>query len=472
MASDPTPPLPSAAPLLSDYIRRPRRLGVLFKMLGIGLLILLLHIPLVMTSGVLEERRGYKDQAAEEIAAVWGRRQLVVGPVLMVPYTYQGLVTRQRVVGDKVVQVREPESIAARAYFLPETLTVDGDIDPDVRRRGIYESIVYLGGLTLTGEFRPDFSALNVTAERIDWARAQVLLSVADLRGVRSLSPWPGGDDAPGAAFEASEIDGLPLAAKVGNAGDATPLSFRLELALQGSDRLEIAPVGKTTRVTLRSSWADPSFVGSFLPVRRDISADGFTATWETAHFSRGFAQQWTDQSTTVENVLGSIRDAGFGVGLYLPVDAYRLVERAQKYGVLFFVLIFAVFFLFETVAQLRIHPLQYALAGAALCLFFLGFLALSEIVAPRWAYLTAAGACTLLVTLYGLTFLRTGRRALVIGGELAATYAYLYFVLQAQDYALVAGAAALFVALALVMYCTRAINWYQTDVPPRAERV
>ena len=53
-----------------------------------------------------------------------------------------------------------------------------------------------------------------------------------------------------------------------------------------------------------------------------------------------------------------------------------------------------------------------------------------------------------------------------MIGGGLGATYGYLYFVLQSQDYALVAGTVALFAALALVMFCTRGINWYTLDLP------
>ena len=53
----------------------------------------------------------------------------------------------------------------------------------------------------------------------------------------------------------------------------------------------------------------------------------------------------------------------------------------------LFFVLIFAVFFLFEITSELRIHPLQYAMVGTALSLFFLGILALSEFWTTAAAY-------------------------------------------------------------------------------------
>jgi inner membrane protein len=104
-------------------------------------------------------------------------------------------------------------------------------------------------------------------------------------------------------------------------------------------------------------------------------------------------------------------------------------------------------------------------MVGAALCLFFLGFLALSEFWPVAPAYGVAAGACTLLVTVYSWNFLHTGRRTLVIGGGLSATYGYLYFVLKSQDYALLAGTLALFATLALVMFCTRRINWYELEL-------
>ena len=129
-----------------------------------------------------------------------------------------------------------------------------------------------------------------------------------------------------------------------------------------------------------------------------------------------------------------------------------------------------AVFFLVEVTAGLRIHPLQYALVGAALCLFFLGFLALAEFVPVALAYAVSAGACTVLIAGYAWSFLRTGGRTATIGGGLAATYGYLYYVLQSQDFALLAGTFALFLMLATVMFVTRRVDWYAPAAePPRS---
>jgi inner membrane protein len=444
-----------------------RRLAVFLKIGFICLLIAFLHIPLGMTHGVLRERRAYQQQATDEIAAIWGHSQLVTGPVLAVPYTFRQSVVRPKVVNGKKEDVEEMVSTYATAYFLPEVLKVRGQIDPEVRRRGIYDTVVYSTKLKLEGSFQPDFGAAGIGVERIIWENARVLFGVSDLRGIRGVSPVSI-NGAPGAPFEAADIQGepLPLAAKIPGAAAGTKLEFSFEAALQGSERLDLVPVGKMTQVALTSSWGDPSFGGAYLPAKRDVGPAGFSAEWETSHFSRGFGQSWQSRGADAGEMPKRFAAAAFGVRFAQPVDGYSMAERAQKYGVLFFVLVFAVFFLFEVTAPaLRIHPLQYAMVGAALALFFLGFLALSEFWSTAAAYGAAAGACTLLVSLYAWSFLQTGWRTLVVTGGLGATYGYLYFVLQSQDYALVAGTAALFGALALVMFCTRRINWYSLEM-------
>ena len=444
-----------------------RRLSLFIKIGGIALLIIALHIPLALMNGVLTERQNYQAQATDEIAGIWGRRQLVTGPVLAIPYAYRTQVIRSRVVNGRAVQVEETDLATAVAYFLPETLIVTGVVAPEVRHRGIYDTVVYSTKLKLAGQFQPDFGIAGIEADQVDWAKARVLMGVTDLHGIRTVNALKlaDGNEAPFEASDAGANAFLPLGAKV-SATAGTKMEFTLEMALQGSERLEIAPVGKITSATLQSSWPDPSFIGASLPAVRQVSGEGFKAEWQTSHFSRGFPQSWTSRLTKSDEMSQRIGAASFGVRFAQPVAGYNMAGRAQKYGVLFFVLVFAVFFLFEVTAGLKIHPLQYLLVGVGLCLFFLGFLALSEFWSTGLAYAVASSACTLLVSLYAWSFLRTGWRTLVIFGGLGATYGYLYFVLKSQDYALIAGTAALFGALALVMFCTRRINWYELDLP------
>ena len=151
------------------------------------------------------------------------------------------------------------------------------------------------------------------------------------------------------------------------------------------------------------------------------------------------------------------------------PVYAETRIEPGVARGkvllaaaILFIVLLFTGFFLFETLAQLRIHTLQYLLVGAALCIFYLSLLALSELLPFGYAYLASAGSAAALVTGYSAAVLGSRLRALVIALELALIYGFLYITLQLQDYALAFGSAGLFAALAVVMYTTRRVNWYE----------
>ena len=114
--------------------------------------------------------------------------------------------------------------------------------------------------------------------------------------------------------------------------------------------------------------------------------------------------------------------------------------------------------------ARVRIHPVQYTLVGAALVLFFLLLLALSEVMSFGAAYATGAAACAALITLYSARALRSMSRALVVTGELAAIYGLLYIILRQQDYALLFGAGGLFLMLAIVMFATRNVDWYGRD--------
>ena len=149
--------------------------------------------------------------------------------------------------------------------------------------------------------------------------------------------------------------------------------------------------------------------------------------------------------------------------------EAYRIVERAMKYDALVAALVFTSFFLFEALCKLRLHAVHYGLVGAALCLFYLALLALGEFVGPDWAYLGAAVASSLLIVLYSAAILRSRGRAGVIAALLGGVYGMLYLVLRLENFALLAGTATLFAALAAVMFFTRNVDWDGDTVGTRS---
>jgi inner membrane protein involved in colicin E2 resistance len=144
--------------------------------------------------------------------------------------------------------------------------------------------------------------------------------------------------------------------------------------------------------------------------------------------------------------------------------EGYRMVERALKHSMLVLTLVFTAFFLFETLAGLRLHAVHYGLVGAALSLFYLALLALGEVLPPGQAYVGAAVASSLLIVAYCASILRSYARAGLIAALLAAEYGVLYIVLRMEDYALLAGTASLFVVLAALMFFTRHVDWYDQE--------
>jgi inner membrane protein len=436
----------------------------MFKLAFVGALALLLLIPLAMVRSLLCERRARRAEAIANITSSWGDSQTLIGPVLVIPYRVPVKTQRERLVEGRYKTVEELTWTTQQACFLPTNLAVEGTLDPSVLHRGIYEAAVYRGSLALTGTFAPpDFSEWKVDPTNVLWEDASVLLSVSAPRGIAEALTLRLGDAtlplSPGPAL-ASFSNPLRARLPPGALDPAKPAAFALDVTLNGSDALRLAPVGMQTQVTLASTWADPSFQGAFLPAQREVTPAGFKARWQVSYYGRGFPQSWT--SAEALNAAEGLARNTFGVSLVTPVDGYRLVERAMKYGVLFIVLLFTGFFLFETLARLRIHPLQYLLVGAALCIFYLSLLALSELLPFGRAYLAAAGAAAALVTGYSAAVLGSRLRALAIGLELALIYGFLYITLQLQDYALVFGSAGLFAALATVMFTTRRVNWYE----------
>jgi inner membrane protein len=149
-------------------------------------------------------------------------------------------------------------------------------------------------------------------------------------------------------------------------------------------------------------------------------------------------------------------------ISLIDPIDIYTQVDRASKYGILFVVLTFVGFGLFELIKRLPIHPLQYLLVGLALAIFFLLLLSLSEHIDFRAAYGIAAVACIGLQFVYLSGVLRSWLRAGGFAVMLTSLYGVLYGLLVSEDNALLMGSLLLFGILAAIMWITRKVDWYE----------
>ncbi len=443
-------------------LKKGLRFGLARKLFAIGIFALVLVLALFLIGDVIEERQGYRNQVAADIAASWTGRQQISGPIIVAPYKITKKV--EKWVYENGTRVGKSETVVTRKakYFLPDSLNIDAKVDTEFRYRGIYRIPVYSSGLSISAAYElKQPLALSKQNGEIEWGTPYLVFAVRDIRGINQTpqikingqvkSILPGTN----VAFLAQGVRTLlkPLPKEGGK------LNVDIALSLQGMEKLSFLPTGKSTKVSLASSWPHPSFVGRFLPKTRQISDDGFSAVWETTYFSSNMAQEFSN--CAFGRKCSGFHSNEFGVVLQSGVDVYLQSDRAIKYAILFIGLTFVAFLIFEVLKDLRIHPIQYGLVGFALALFYLLLLSLSEHTNFVLSYLIAALACVGLIGFYVSHVLRSATRGLAFAGGLAGLYGALFVLIGSEDYALIMGSGLVFVVLAFIMVVTRNVDWH-----------
>lgn len=451
---------------LARILTEPRHQSYV-KLAILGLLVAASLLPLRSIRGLVLERQDTSLAVEREIVGSWGGEQRLVGPVLVVPLA-TGSTSRDAGQSDSETGISYTEdgenSYNDRLFIMPESLSIDVELRPQIRHRGIYEAMLYTAKTTITGTFAPqDLEALKLAdSERLQWDEARIEVYVLDNRGIIDASDFDwNGVSLP---FRAGDSENSVLVASLPplDPAQATrPLTFAFNLDLKGSGTFGFTPLGGKTAATLRSPWPHPSFYGGFPPIETTVTADGFEARWELSRFERELSWAWLGNNDTIKRIRLRATISGALVALVFPVDHYLKSERSVKYGILFVILVSCVVFVFEIMSGARIHPVQYGMLAAALCLFFLLLLSLSEVVGFGAGYLLAAGATIALLAYYAAAIFRSLRRGALLAGLLAIVYGYLYLTLSSEDHALLLGSVLLFAALAGAMIVTRRFDWY-----------
>jgi len=431
-----------------------------------ALLTVFLMVPMTMVDSLVSERTARRDEAAKEVGASWGGAQTISGPVLVVPYTQTWTDEHGR-----------QQSAIGQAYFLPAELHADAVLDTQARKRGIFEVAVYATTVKVEGRFvRPSLEWLRPVPAEIRWAEAVVAVGVSDpqaltrratltMGGAGAESPFSGGAMDVG-LFSAGIHAAVPGLGAIA-AGESLPFAFTLDV--NGTRDVRFLPSAEETTVNLSSAWPHASFVGARLPQSRTTGSGGFTAQWRAPDFGRPYPSRWSSGAMNREQLAAQGDASAFGVNLSQPVDVYQQAERAVKYAVLFIVLTFLVFFLWELFRLTLLHPMHYVFVGFALCVFYLLLLSLSEHVGFDAAYAGSAAVTMLLISGYAGSVLNGWRQGSSVAAALAALYGFLYLLLRLEDYALLAGAIGLFLILSAVMFLTRRMNWYELRLGGKA---
>jgi len=447
----------STLPLSIQIRSWSRSMGL--KLLLVCGLALLMTIPSLFVNSVVEERTMRAKGVIEEISGRAGGQQTFLGPSLSIPYSipslYKGASPMLGVYvvfpakGDASIKVRTEE-----------------------RRRSLFKVPVYQAELNFDATF--DLTGVPSAAPagaELGWTRARIVIGVSDARG--ALADGTLTANGKTSTFAPAESVGeenprLRLAYfYVGVSDLAKPnatFNVAASLRFSGAQRLAVLAYGKSTRLAVEGDWPSPGFDGGFLPVKRTISAQGFTGEWSIPFIARGIPAEGTNAAVSALDL------SAMGISFVEVADPYQSVSRALKYALLFIGLLFLSYFVFEATAGKRVHPAQYVLVGVAHMIFYLLLLSLAERFGFDWGFLVAGGATVLLLSANAkwiFTSRVQGLRALFVFSLL---YFFIYQLLRLEDNALLVGAVASFLTIAAVMYFTRNIDWY-SSIPAGGSR-
>lgn len=417
------------------------------RLLAVAAITLFILVPLQLIAHKVQERQARAESVIADFARETSGPQSLAGPFLAVTCTYAS-----------------GEACPTR-YFAPQSLEADVALAVESRRRGIYPIRLFTATIRTSTTF--DWPPLSGKETR--WGEAFLVWSIRDPRGIKAFSS---ADGAPVTGDAGQVFEGFPLRQAVGPAGARSGrAAFQHEATITGTASFELAPIGDRTQLHVTSNWPHPAFTRGHSPDQREVTASGFQATWHTNSLGTGGGIAWVRAAS--EGKLLAAHSAG--VQLFEPINVYSLSYRAIEYGFLFILFTFTAFALTEVLAGIQLHPVQYALVGAALAVFFLLLLALSEHIRFDAAYGMASASCVALITAYLRPVLPSPAAIAGSCALFAAMYATLYVLLRSEDHALLIGSALSFALLATVMLTTRRIDWkqwtlYRADSHSKAE--
>jgi inner membrane protein len=329
------------------------------KLIVLAILVAISWVATIFVWGVIQDRESRQQDTATRISEQWSRPQTIAGPVLTIPIEKTNVATT----GEHVVTTMT-------LTLLPHDLSYESQIETQLLKRGVYETPVYTTTVIGAGSFDLTDIEQEVSVDaRILWDQAVISINVSDPGGILSMFDLTLNNQhyemLPSSEF--STLDGSGVHGNVAIDSKQADYQFSFELPLKGSQEISFLPLGENTDVKISSDWNAPSFTGEFLPESRSITESGFEAVWSVTSYGKNLPQSWIG-SVAVDNE--TLLSKAFGVGLYQEVDFYTMVDRSTKYSILFISLTFLTFFMYEVLAGLRIHPMQYLLVGLAIALF------------------------------------------------------------------------------------------------------
>jgi len=416
------------------------------KVFSILVMIVLLMIPNNLIQELINERSARKTAVENEVASSYGKEQIIYPAFIKIPFVRTQLNDE-----NKVYKTDGHIGVSANSS------SFDLTVNTSTRKRSIFEVVLYDTKMANNSIFNwKNFNPDEWKEYEFDFDKAYLVYGIQDANGIAdSVEVVANG--------KPLEVEGNANL-NVGNfywlktenftLNIDEPLTINSNWLVKGTKALHIEPMGDLVEVNMQSPWPDPSFTGKNLPAQREVTTEGFTAKWKVNKFSHSHPQVW------FKDVIAIGPSSYFGVNLIQPVNEYGKNFRTSKYALLIISLTFGIFFFFEILLKRSIHPIQYTLVGFALTVFYLLLLSISEHLGFNLAYLISSVATILLIVIYTLSILKRIGASTLLLALLSTLFGYVFIILQMQDFALLAGAIALFVVLA-TMLLSRNVDWY-----------
>ncbi len=395
--------------------------SLLVKFAIIGIIIIGLLIPVQLVNSLVKERAQRRNNLLIQMGRAWGKPQQFSGIYLLD--------------NNKV--------------YLPARLEIKGNITSAIRKKGIFKIPFYTAELIIIAHFNNSIKTSNIDS-------INLLLSDENSVIIQELT-WGDYKFKNVNPYKKNSRLRIKLPSNQDKINNKNIL--KLKIKFSGLDSLTFLALAANNKIEISSNWNDPNFNGIYLPEKREINNKGFIANWKVATKKELIIK---DEKSFLNSLHLNKSDMAFGVSLFIPVDIYQQTERTIKYAILFIFLTLLTFFIIEILNTIKIHPMQYILVGCALTLFYLLLLSLSEHISFVISYIFAALATIGLITAYSSKILQNRNRTLIMCGLLTALYSFLFILLQMEQYSLLIGSFTLFLILAVIMFITRNINWYE----------
>ena len=263
---------------------------LLFKVVSLLIVIALLMLGLSMIQDVVRDRIRNRDYAIQSVVSSLAGPQTLIGPALVQSCTE----TISTANGKKI----EYTTREFQRQLLPDSVNHNANAAMEERSRGLHRINAYVlhdqieASFTNADQFAQPAevsSAVRVThplsagkfATSCD--KLYVSFALSDPRGIRSATIEVNGKELNVESGTSLEQYSKGIQAVIPSASikKGEPLNIRLKLQLLGTERLAFTPIASENKVTLTADWPHPSFGGSFLPSRREVTDNSFTADWE-----------------------------------------------------------------------------------------------------------------------------------------------------------------------------------------------